>query len=140
MQYRRFNNKILARIDKGEEILSQLKTICIKENIKLASISAIGATDDFTVGVFQPSKMQYVPCNFKGDYEIISLLGTVTEKDGEPYIHLHMSASGTCDSVVGGHLSGATVSVTCEMVIDIIEGSADRQLDESIGINLIKFK
>lgn len=139
MQYKRFNNKIIARIDRGEEILSQLKAICLKENIKLASVSAIGATDDFTVGVFKPAKKQYVPCNFKGDHEIISLLGTVTEKDGEPYIHVHMSASSTCDTVVGGHLNSATVSVTCEMVIDIIEGSVIRQLDENIGINLIKF-
>ena len=37
MEYRKFDNIIIARIDKGEEILEQLKAIAITENIKLAS-------------------------------------------------------------------------------------------------------
>ena len=53
MEYKRFDNTIIARIDKGEEILEQLKVIAINENIKLASINALGAIDDFTVGVYK---------------------------------------------------------------------------------------
>ena len=52
MEYRKFNNMIIARIDKGEEILEQLKAIAINENIKLANINALGAINDFTVGVY----------------------------------------------------------------------------------------
>ena len=48
MEYRKFDNIIIARIDKGEEILEQLKAIAITENIKLASINALGAINDFT--------------------------------------------------------------------------------------------
>ena len=33
MQYKRFDNNIIARIDKGEEILEQLKNIALKEDI-----------------------------------------------------------------------------------------------------------
>ena len=40
MDYRRFGSKIVARIDKGEEILEKLKEIALKENIKLAGVSA----------------------------------------------------------------------------------------------------
>lgn len=140
MEYKRFNNKIVARIDRGEEIISQLNSICDRENVKLASVSAIGASDNFTVGVFKPAEKQYTPCHFTGDYEIVSLIGTVTTKDGKPYIHLHMSAAGEGGTIVGGHLNSATVSVTCEMVIDIIDGTVQRQLDEIIGINLLKFE
>ena len=50
MDYRRFNNTIVARIDKGEEILEKVKEIALKENIKLANLNALGATNDFTVG------------------------------------------------------------------------------------------
>lgn len=52
MDYRRFGNTIAARIDKGEEILEQVKAIALKEEIKLASIQALGAVNQFTVGVF----------------------------------------------------------------------------------------
>ena len=38
MEYRRFGNKIVARIDRGEEILEKIKEIGISENIRLAHI------------------------------------------------------------------------------------------------------
>ena len=34
MEYRKFDNVIVARIDKDEEILEQLRVIAIKENIR----------------------------------------------------------------------------------------------------------
>ncbi len=59
MEYRKFDNIIIARIDKGEEILEQLKAIAITENIKLASINALGAINDFTVGVYKTDEKKY---------------------------------------------------------------------------------
>ena len=38
MDYKRCDNTIVARIDKNEEILEQVKAIALKENIKLASV------------------------------------------------------------------------------------------------------
>lgn len=35
MEYRSFENTVIARIDKGEEILESLKIIALKENIGL---------------------------------------------------------------------------------------------------------
>ena len=37
MEYRRFGNTIVARIDKGEEILEGIKQVAKKEKIKLLS-------------------------------------------------------------------------------------------------------
>lgn len=65
MEYKRFDNTIIARIDKGEEILEQLKVIAINENIKLASINALGAIDDFTVGVYKIDEKKYYSNSFK---------------------------------------------------------------------------
>ena len=33
MEYKRFGNKIIVRIDKDEEILEQVKKLALKENI-----------------------------------------------------------------------------------------------------------
>ena len=92
MEYKRFGSTVVARIDRGEEVLSALKDIALRENIKLAAVSALGATDDFTVGVFNVQQKQYHANRFQGAYEIVSLTGTVTTKDGEFYAHLHMCA------------------------------------------------
>ena len=68
MEYKRFNNTIVARIDKGEEILDKIKEISLKENIKLANVNALGATNDFTVGVFNTSLKKYYSNEFKGSF------------------------------------------------------------------------
>ena len=135
MEYRKFDNVIVARIDKDEEILEQLKVIAIKENIKLAGIQALGAINDFTVGVYKTDKKKYDANSFQGYYEITSLTGTINTMDGEYYAHLHMSAG----EVVGGHLNRAIVSATCEMVITVIDGRVDRVHDEETGLNIFKF-
>ncbi len=139
MDYRRFGDTVIARIDRGEEILAQLQLIAEKENIKLASVSALGAVDDFTVGVFKPAEKKYYSNSFQGSYEIVSLTGTVNTMDGAYYAHIHMSAGNDRGEVFGGHLNRAVVSAVCEMVIRVIDGRVDRYFDESIGLNLFKF-
>ena len=139
MEYQRFENKIVARIDKGEEILEKIKEISLKENIKLANVNALGATNDFTVGVFKVDEKKYYSNNFKGNFEIVSLTGSINTMNGEFYTHIHMSAGNEKGEVFGGHLNRAIVSATCEMFIEIIDGEVDRYFDEEIGLNLFKF-
>lgn len=139
MEYRKFENKIIARIDKGEEILKKIKEIALQENIKLASINALGATNDFTVGVYKVDEKKYYSNEFKGNFEIVSLTGTINTMNGEFYTHIHMSAGNDKGEVFGGHLNKAVVSATCEMVIYIIDGKVDRYFDKEIGLNLFKF-
>ena len=139
MDYRRFGNQIVARMDRGEEILEQLKQIALREEIKLASVSALGAVDDFTVGVYKVDEQKYYSNHFTGAYEIVSLTGTISTMDGEFYCHLHMSAGDSTGAVFGGHLNYANVSATCEMVITVIPGKVDRKFSEEIGLNLFSF-
>ena len=139
MDYRKFGNTIFARIDRGEEILEKLKEISVKENIKLAHVSALGATNDFTVGVFNVDEKKYYANSFSGNFEIVSLTGTVTTMDGEFYAHLHMSAGNDKGEVFGGHLNRARISATCEMVITLIDGTVDRAFSEEVGLNLFRF-
>lgn len=139
MEYRRFNNTIIARIDKGEEILNKIEEIAKKENIKLANINALGATNDFIVGVFKTEEKKYYSNEFKGNFEITSLTGTINTINDEFYSHIHMSAGNDKGEVFGGHLNKAIVSATCEMVINIIDGKVDRYFEEEIGLNLFRF-
>lgn len=139
MEYKRFGSTVVARIDRGDEVLSALKDIALRENIKLAVVSALGATDDFTVGVFNVQQKQYHANRFQGAYEIVSLTGTVTTKDGEFYAHLHMCAGNEQGQAFGGHLNRAVISATCEMVIQIIDGTVERRFSEDVGLNLFRF-
>ena len=66
MEYRRFGNTIIARIDRGEEVLEQVKAIAQAEQIKLASVQALGAVGEFTVGVFHTAEKLYGELGFQG--------------------------------------------------------------------------
>ena len=139
MEYKRFDKDIVVRIDKGEEILEKIKEVAIRENIKLATVTALGATSDFTVGVFKTEEKKYYSNSFKGDFEIVSLTGSINTMNNEFYTHIHMSAGDEKGNVFGGHLNKAIVSATCKMFIHIIEGKVDRELNKDIGLNLFKF-
>lgn len=139
MEYRRFKDTIIARLDKNEEILAEVKKIALAEKIKLASVSALGAIDKFTVGVYKVDEKKYYANSFAGWYEIVSLTGTISTMNGEYYCHLHLSAGDENGKVFGGHLNEARVSATCEMVIRVIDGEVDRRFDEEVGLNTFKF-
>ena len=135
MEYRRFGDTLVLRMDKGEEIIQSLRLAAEKEQVRLAAVEALGAVDDFTVGVFDTVEKQYHANHFSGAFEIVSLTGTVTTQDGKFYAHLHMSAGDREGKVFGGHLNSAT----CEMVVRVLDGEVERQFDEKVGLNLFRF-
>ena len=138
--YRKFQNKIIVRMDKGEEILEKVREVAEKEKIKLADISALGAVSEFTVGVFDTEAKEYHANEFKGSFEIVSLTGTINTMNDEFYCHLHMSAGNEKGQVFGGHLNRAIISATCEMVITLIDGRVDRRFEKEVGLNLFQFQ
>ena len=139
MDYKVFDNLIAIRLDKGDNVSSSLLSVASKEHITLASISGIGATDDFEVGVFDLEKSAYDHIRYSGNHEINSLAGNLTTKDGEPYLHLHITATGKDGKVVGGHLFDARISLTAEIFLQTANGKAERKFDSNLGINRITF-
>ncbi len=141
MEYRKFEHTFIVRLDPGEEILNNLIKLCTGERIKLASVTGLGAVGSVQLGVFDTEKKQYFSREYEGLYEIASLMGTITEKEGAPYLHLHMVIgnpnTGECH---GGHLGRAVVSATGELVVTEIPGSVGRREDERIGLNLFCFE
>ena len=139
MDYKRFNNAIVLRLDRGEELLEQLKAVCLKENVKLASVSGIGAINDLTSGVWDVERKEYFSNHFTGVYEVANLVGTITTMNGEYYAHIHISAGDAQGHVVGGHLNRAVVSATSEIVLHLIDGTVEREFSPEVGLNLLKF-
>ena len=139
MEYKRYDNAIVLRLDPNEDIVQSLLHLAAKEDIALAIISGLGAIDDFTVGVFDTKKKIYHSNHFEGAFEIVSLTGTLTRQEGKPYLHVHLSAGDKDGKVFGGHLNSANVSATAEIVVSLIPGAVEREFSDTIGLNLMKF-
>ena len=139
MEYRKFGDTYIVRMDPGEEILTQLKVFAEQEGVKLASVTALGAVKDFTVGVFDANAKVYQSNRFQGVYEIVSLVGTINTMNDAFYCHLHMCAADQEGHAFGGHLNEAVISATCELVVTCLPGRTDRVFSDEVGLNLISF-
>ena len=137
MKFRKFGTTYFVRLNKGEEIINSLADFCQKENIKLASVTGIGASNKLTIGLYDTEKHKYLSNTLTGEFEITSLMGNITTQNGIPYIHIHINIADQEHKTFGGHLSSAFISATGEIVINTIEGIIERKYDDKSGLNLI---
>ncbi len=139
MEYKMFEDTYVIRLNKGEEVIQCLKELCQKENIKLAEITGLGASDLVEIGVFNVNTKEYNTKVFEGMFEITSLVGNVTTKESEVYLHIHINFGDENGVVKGGHLVKSRISATSEIVLRKIEGTVNRKFNEEIGLNLLDF-
>lgn len=139
MEFKKFNDTYVIRLNKGEEVISSLKELCKNEDIKLAEITGLGAANLVEIGVFNVNTKEYNTKIFEGMFEITSLVGNVTRKDGEVYLHIHINFGDEDGIVKGGHLVRTNISATSEIILRKIEGEVGRKLSEEIGLNLLEF-
>ena len=137
MKFKKFRNKWIVRIDKGEEVIQTIKKVCEDNKIKLGSLSGIGATGRVTVGLFNTKNKQYQSQELIGDYEITNLSGNISTMNGEIYLHLHIGLSDSKYNAYGGHLTSAVISGTGEIIIEEIDGEIERGFNEEVGLNLL---
>ncbi len=139
MEYGKYGNTYVVRMDKGDELVESLLNFAKKEKIKFAAVSGIGATNDVDFGCFNTELKQYKGINMKGDFEITSVVGNINTMNGESYIHLHINLADENGCVHGGHLKRANISVTGEIVITCTDAVVDRRFDPEVGTNLLTF-
>ena len=134
MEYQQFPQGYVMRLDPGEEIVEQLTALVERENVQLGSVSALGAADDVTIGIFKTQEKKYYSQRYQGDYEISALVGNVTRMEGKPYLHLHITIGNP------GHLTSCTISATLELFLQVWDGSVGRKFSDTVGLNLFEFE
>ena len=135
MKYRKIGEKIFVSLQTGDLINKSLTEISVKENISNAWINGIGAIDSVEVGYMDVVNKKYQKRNFNDNYELISLIGNITIKDGVPFVHTHITFSDTEYKVFGGHLFDAKITATGEIILTVADSNIDRQFNENVGIH-----
>jgi predicted DNA-binding protein with PD1-like motif len=137
MEYTRIGDKIVFRLEMGDRLMESAQKIAANENVKLASISGIGACSKIEMGYFDLSIKEYIFKTFEGNMEILQATGNITLKDGEPFPHIHISVANEECKAFGGHLNEATISATFEGVITIMDHEIHREFNEDLGLALM---
>ena len=137
MQYVKVKDGYLLRLDKGEEIVSQITSFAKEKSINSGFINALGAVGSIELGFYHLDRKEYVWKKFEEDLEIASLSGNIAELDIEPVLHLHGVFSADSFETIGGHVKSAVVGATCEVFISDFEIPLSRKKSEEIGLNLL---
>lgn len=147
MKYIKDGKSYIVRIDRGEEVLDKLNEFIKETDVKAASITGIGACSEVELGVYSVKKREYIKNKYEGEFEILSLIGNITQDGEEPYIHLHIMISDGMvlaggltfgmGITVGGHLNKCIISGTCELRLDECENAYQRRVDDETGIKVI---
>lgn len=134
------NDRYILSLDNHVSIMEALADFCKKKKITCGTISGLGAINCATFRFLDPATKQYVDKTFEEQMEITNLTGNISEKDGTPYLHVHITASRRDYTCIGGHLLDARINGACELLVeDFAMTFAGRQPDPETGLNLYKF-
>ncbi len=137
MQSRKTDKGFLVRLIKGEEVISTLSSFIEKENILGGFVFGLGAFKELTLGYFDSAKKEYVKKYFPEDLEVGNLTGSISFFEGKPFVHAHITASGSDLKAFTGHLFSATISATGEFFIIPSDSKIERKPDSDTGLNLL---
>jgi len=123
--------------DKGEEAVSAISRAVREHSVLAAQVSAVGGFRAGEVGYFDRERSDYLPISIGGQVEVLSLLGDVAERDGEPALHLHTVLGRSDGSTLGGHLLRGEVWPTLEVIITEVAPELAKRMDPETGLALI---
>ena len=115
-ELKRENGLVILRFDKGEDFMGSLTGWLEEQGIQSAAIlGGIGMLSNMEIGRYDGR--EYSKITEKESCEILSLQGSVSMKEGKPFVHLHVSFANHDFHAIGGHLFSGTVSMTIELVL-----------------------
>lgn len=130
------------RLERGEAVLPAIVDFCTRKGILSASFRAIGAVEHSKIGYYDLAIKKYGQREYAEAMEVASMTGNVVRIDGAPFVHCHAVLSGIAagseNQPVGGHVFEAKVAVTLEVHLVAFNENIMRELDDDIGLKLLK--
>lgn len=123
----------------GEEMMSGLVEFAKEHQLAASQLTAIGAFSSVTLAYFDWQTKEYRKIPVDEQVEVLSLVGDISLKDGEPQVHAHVVCGRSDGTTRGGHLMEATVRPTLEVIIDEAPSHLHREFDPESGLALIRW-
>jgi predicted DNA-binding protein with PD1-like motif len=125
-------------LDSGEEAFAAVSAFAEAQDLRAASLTAIGAFSSATVGWFDFGAKQYKPIEVREQCEVLSVIGDIAAgDDGKPSLHAHIVLGLADGSTRGGHLLNGEVHPTLEVTLVESPAHLRRKKRPELGIALI---
>jgi len=129
---------IVAVFDIGDEIIAGLTDLVRAEEVTAASLTAVGAVREATLGWYDLDEQEYRHIPIQEQAEVLSLIGDVAVgPDGKPAVHAHAVLGLRDGSTRGGHLLSGTVRPTLEVALTESPARLAKTYRPELGLSLI---
>jgi predicted DNA-binding protein with PD1-like motif len=121
---------------KGDNINKTFESFAEVKGVGCAWLNGIGALENPEIGYYSLEDKSYYRKIFKAEYELTSLIGNITLKEGKPFSHTHITFSDTEFRVFGGHLFNANITAAGEFIMQFGSDEINREMNAEIGLPL----
>jgi predicted DNA-binding protein with PD1-like motif len=123
--------------DKGEEAVAAVGGVLREHGLRAAQVIGVGGLQGGELGYFDRTVRDYVRIPVAEQVEVLSLIGDVAERDGEPSLHVHAVLGRRDGSTLGGHLLRGEAWPTLEVVVTEVSPELAKRIDPETGLALI---
>jgi predicted DNA-binding protein with PD1-like motif len=117
----------LFRVPEGKELLNYINSFAEEHNVLIGTINAIGSLRNPKIGYFDENAGEYKVRELKGTFELVSLMGNISLKEGKPFAHIHFSLGGPDGRLYGGHLVEGEVFVAEVFIQELLGEPLERK-------------
>jgi hypothetical protein len=129
----------MLRLVRGEDVIDCLRSFVRLRTVAGGTLTGIGAADAMTVAFYDVETREYRPQQHEGLIEVMNMTGNLSWYDGEPHVHVHVSAAEEKAGAFGGHLVSARVSAGMEIRIVPTHSRLTRLMDPATGLPQLDF-
>lgn len=143
MEYKKYDNIYVIRLDLGEKIRKTLTKFLEQEQIGGGFLYGLGAVSQARIAHYPLSEKKYNEENFKGEFEVTNITGNIAMVEKKPFLHMHITLGDRKESnynIFGGHLVEGIVEPTLEILLTALPGTITRKFDERTGLKLLDLK
>ena len=136
MKFRMEKSRAYMTLAKGDNINKTFESFAEVKGVGCAWLNGIGALENPEIGYYSLEDKSYYRKTFRGEYELTSLIGNITLREGKPFSHTHITFSDTEFRVFGGHLFNANITAAGEFIMQFGSDEINREMNAEIGLPL----
>lgn len=130
----------IVSVKDRSSIVETLTDFVKSQKIQSGEITGIGAVSEATLRFFVPSTKNYVDKTFNEQMEASNISGNVSEIDGQPLLHLHITLGRQDYTALAGHLLDAKIRGAGEFIFYPLDTKMVKVKDGEVGINFYDFE
>jgi len=130
------SKELIIRLRHDADLVQSIAELAKRKGIRAASFTAIGAIKRGRLAYYDQKNHEYREMKIDSPHEVVSCMGNISLKNGEPFVHAHVVLADERGNTKGGHLLEGIVFAG-EVHLRQLEGpKLERKYDEVTGLSL----